>query len=258
MAREEQPDCVILDIMMPGLDGFEVCRALRDDPATSEISIVMLTAKATTAAKVEGFSAGADDFVTKPFDPVELQLRVSHTMQRRRAMREVSPLTGLPGHIATARELDRRIRTDPRPFGLIHADLDNLTAFSIRHGFVRGDDAITLTADALKECADRAASGFLGHIGGDDFVVICEPAEVEPLCRCIVRGFDHRMDEFARGLGPSDRRGANLTLSLGAVRSTTRHFESHTEATAVAEEMKALAKRTPGTNYEIDRRGRIL
>jgi DNA-binding response OmpR family regulator len=104
-----RPSLILLDVMMPGLDGFEVCRRLRADPRTSHIPVIFLTAKSMTADKVVGLTAGADDYVLKPFDPVELIARVRTTLQRAAELRATSPLTGLPGNHRIGIEISRRL-----------------------------------------------------------------------------------------------------------------------------------------------------
>ena len=84
MAREKRPDLIVLDLMLPGMNGHEVCRALKGDPNTEVIPIVMLTAKGEPKERVKGLELGADDYVTKPFSPRELVLRVQALLKRHR------------------------------------------------------------------------------------------------------------------------------------------------------------------------------
>src|SRR6266536_1623088 len=144
-ALEIRPDLILLDVMMPGLDGFEVAQRLRRDPRTSSSSIIMLTAKALSADKVLGLSSGADDYIIKPFDPVELLARVKGTLRRAREMRALSPLTGFPGNIRIQDEIQRRV-AEEMPFALLYADLDYFKAYNDFYGFVRGDRAIQTLA----------------------------------------------------------------------------------------------------------------
>src|SRR5439155_6681869 len=150
-AVEIRPDLVLLDVMMPKLDGFEVAQRLRRDPRTSSSSIIMLTAKALSSDKVLGLSSGADDYIIKPFDPVELLARVKGTLRRAREMRALSPLTGLPGNIRIQEEIRRLVSEDPQSFGVLYADLDNFKAYNDHYGFVRGDRAIQSTARIATE-----------------------------------------------------------------------------------------------------------
>src|ERR671925_360372 len=103
-----RPDLVLLDVMMPRIDGFEVAQRLRRNPQTASTSIIMLTAKALSTDKVLGLTAGADDYIIKPFDPIELLARVKGTLRRAKEMRNLSPLTGLPGNIRIQEEIERR------------------------------------------------------------------------------------------------------------------------------------------------------
>src|SRR5436309_7142784 len=166
-AVELRPDLVLLDVMMPKLDGFEVAQRLRRDPRTSASSIIMLTATALSSDKVLGLSAGADDYIIKPFDPVELLARVKGTLRRAREMRALSPLTGLPGNIRVQEEIRRRV-SEENPFALLYADLDHFKSYNDHYGFVRGDRAIQMVARLCMEMAQEVGGQevFVGHVGG--------------------------------------------------------------------------------------------
>src|SRR5256712_4501496 len=190
-AVELRPDLVLLDVMMPKLDGFEVAQRLRRDPRTSSSSIIMLTAKALSSDKVMGLTQGADDYIIKPFDPVELLARVKGTLRRAREMRALSPLTGLPGSVRIQEEIRRHVSED-RPFALLHADLDYFKAYNDHYGFVRGDRAIQALAKLSSEVVQEVAGleGFVGHVGGDDFLIILRPELAEDAAAKLCRRFD--------------------------------------------------------------------
>ena len=114
-----RPDLVLLDVMMPRIDGFEVAHRLRRNPQTSNTSIIMLTAKALATDKVLGLTAGADDYIIKPFDPIELLARVKGTLRRAKEMRNLSPLTGLPGNIRIQEEIERMVREESAVRGAV-------------------------------------------------------------------------------------------------------------------------------------------
>jgi len=178
----ELPDLALLDVMMPHIDGVELCRRLRSDPLTASLPVIMLTAKSLSVDKVVGLTAGADDYIIKPFDTLELIARVRSTLRRNAEMRAVSPLTGLPGNYRINEEIASRALGDQH-FAVCHVDLDNFKAFNDRYGWLRGDDVITLLAAALKSAGAEVGlpQPFIGHVGGDDFVVICRPDQVEDL-----------------------------------------------------------------------------
>ena len=263
-----QPDLILLDVMMPRLDGYEVCKRLRYDPRTANASIIMLTAKSLSAEKVLGLTAGADDYIAKPFDPPELVARVASALRRSRQMREVSPLTGLPGNFQISFELDRLISDPTSRFAVVYADLDNFKAYNDHYGFLRGDEAIKTTARVLTQAQSRHPTepDFTGHIGGDDFVLLTSPDIAPDLCEDIVDSFDavvatlYDPEDRARGcIAVADRQGKLhsyplLSISLGVATTGHRRIGSQWEASSIATEMKTLAKRAAGSSFEIDRR----
>jgi diguanylate cyclase (GGDEF)-like protein len=266
-AIELRPDLVLLDVMMPKLDGFEVAQRLRRDPRTSSSSIIMLTAKALSSDKVLGLSSGADDYIIKPFDPVELLARVKGTLRRAREMRALSPLTGLPGNIRVQEEIRRRV-TEDQPFALLYADLDHFKAYNDNYGFVRGDRAIQALARLVTETVHEVAgpAGFVGHVGGDDFVILVDPEQAELVAKTLCERFDEQArslydpaDAQRGSIEVRDRQGnlksfPLLTLSVGVATTENRRFAHYGEAVAVATEMKQFAKSQVGSSFAVDRR----
>jgi diguanylate cyclase (GGDEF)-like protein len=267
-AFEVRPDLVLLDVTMPKMDGFEVAQRLRADQRTSNVSIIMLTARALSVDKVLGLTAGADDYVIKPCDPIELVARVKGTLRRAREMKAMSPLTGLPGNVRIQEELHNLIR-DGKPFALLYADLDNFKAYNDHYGFLRGDEALRLTARALQESAMEVAGEetFVGHVGGDDFVVVSSPEDAEQICETIVQRFDQAVPDLYE---PKDRERGYIeienrrkeveqfplmSISIGVATTDRRTFSHHGEAIAVAGELKEFSKRTKGSSFAVDRRG---
>ncbi len=169
--KDLRPDIVLLDIMMPGMDGLEVCRLMRDNPGTRNIPVIMLTAKAQLKDKLEGMESGADDYVTKPFDPLELQARIEMHLRRYLRESDMSPITELPGNKAIDRELETRLASGGR-FAFCYADLDDFKAYNDYYGFHAGSEVIRMTGNVLAEAirAQGSADDFLGHVGGDHFL----------------------------------------------------------------------------------------
>ena len=262
------PDVCLLDVMMPIMDGMSALKLLRRHPAVANTSIIMLTARALMEDRVQGLEFGADDYITKPFDLTELTARINAVLRRSQAMRDVSPLTGLPGNFRIATTIDDRIKLDGDPFAIAWVDLDHFKAFNDHYGFMRGDQVIKFTAhvllEALAELEDSDA--FVGHIGGDDFVGVLAAQDAEKFCKSVTRMFDESILDFydttdaLRGsVDVVDRRGERhsfpvVSISLGVVTNSYRAINSQWEASAVAVEMKEFAKRQSGSSYEIDRR----
>jgi diguanylate cyclase (GGDEF)-like protein len=267
-ASEIRPDLVLLDVMMPRIDGFEVAQRLRRSPQTANTSIIMLTAKALSADKVTGLQSGADDYIIKPFDPIELLARVKGTLRRAKEMRNLSPLTGLPGNIRIQEEIERQVR-DGEPFSVLYCDLDNFKAYNDQKGFVRGDRLIQSVARIIQDAVVEhvGTEGFVGHVGGDDFVAVLDPEPSEAVAKRICERFDEARSEFyepedlERGfVRIEDRRGVLqdiplVAVSIGIASTDRRRFAHYGEAVAVATEMKSFAKRQPGSSYAVDRRG---
>ena len=147
--KTEKPDLVILDIVMPGINGFEVCKILRSDDSNNLMPIIMLTAQENEDDKLTGLELGADDYITKPFNQRELVSRVRNTLRRIDRNRWANPLTGLRGNIEIEREIKQRIATK-QIFTVMYADIDNFKAYNDVYGYVSGDRAIKLTAEICR------------------------------------------------------------------------------------------------------------
>ena len=261
------PDLALLDVMMPKIDGIEVVRRLRSAASTASLPVIMLTSSWQPADKVVGLTAGADDYMVKPFDTLELVARVRSTLRRNADMRAVSPLTGLPGNHRINDEIELRTASGAS-FAVCHVDLDNFKAFNDRYGWLRGDDVIELLSTVLKLAGAEAGlpQPFIGHVGGDDFVVLCTPEQVEAFCRDAVDRFDagvlalHEPEDVERGfLSVVDRQGHErhyplTSVSIGVATTERRRYSDHRDVVAVANEMKTVAKARAGSAVAIDRR----
>jgi DNA-binding response OmpR family regulator len=261
------PDLVLLDIMMPKLDGFEVCQRLRADSRTKHVSVIMLTAKSLSADKVVGLTAGADDYMIKPFDPIELVARVKSALRRSREMRGLNPLTRLPGNVEVQHEVTKRV-DGGTPFALLYIDLDNFKPFNDHYGFLRGDEVIKLLGRCTIEALETYGmeGSFAGHVGGDDFVAITHPDKAESVAQDLIERFDRSVIEYydpgdaaEGGIDVPDRQGnmhryGVVTVSIGIATNALRPISSHWEASEIATEMKQFAKRDTGSSFAIDRR----
>jgi diguanylate cyclase (GGDEF)-like protein len=266
-AVERCPDLVLADVMMPNMDGFELVRRLRGDPRTEGTSIILVTARGLQADKLRGLTAGADDYIVKPFDNEELLARVAGALRRAEYMRSQSPLTGLPGNVRIEDEIQVRVDRG-EAFAVLYLDLDNFKAYSDRYGFVRGDEALRQTGLSIRDTAKGVAgpTTFVGHIGGDDFVVVCDPERAEAVAREVIRRFDELVpamydeDDRVRGsIEAEDRRGNRqtfplLSISIGIASTEARAFAHRAEAVEVATELKNYAKREGRSSYALDRR----
>ncbi len=263
-AQLMMPDLLLIDVMMPGMDGYEALRQLRNDTRTAHIPAIMITARAEPTDLVYGFDSGADDYVTKPFNTSELLARVRSQI-RRAARRPVrSPLTGLAGNILITEELRFRLRREEH-FALLYADLNNFKVFNDIYGFARGDRVIRLAAEVIVASVGQGNErDFVGHIGGDDFAIITVPARIEPICQRVLADFGQQVrdlydaEDLARGhIEGYDRQGAYqrfpiTTLAIGGVTNRQEQFADPDAIGRRAAEMKLFAKSLSPGNYVID------
>jgi len=264
---EETPDLMLLDVMMPELDGFSLLARIRDNHLSYNLPVIMLTAKGDIPDKVKGLQEGANDYLIKPFIPDELMLRVRNMLQLSRSQRDANPLTGLPGNRAIERNLQRRL-DEGRPFGFLYVDLDNFKSFNDHYGYSRGDKLLTMLADILRRTVESHGleETFLGHIGGDDFVVIA-PGNVAPvLADELVGTFDEQVrmlyepEDWSRGyLETKDRTGnvnrvPMVSLTVAMVLDETGAYGHIGKLNDVAAELKRYGKSQPGSIVVNERR----
>jgi diguanylate cyclase (GGDEF)-like protein len=229
--------------------------------------IILLTARGLTVDKVLGLTAGADDYLVKPFDTMELVARVRATLRRNQEAREISPLTGLPGNTRIQREIVDRVNSGA-DYAVCHIDIDRFKSVNDVYGFARGDEFISALARALHRAVVEVGlpPAFLGHIGGDDFIVLCGVDEGEGLASEIVTRFDVRSrqlhdagDIAAGGYEAPDRRGLRgrwplATVSVGIALSDLRAFPTAAALAQAAAEMKTVAKKEREGRVAVDRR----
>jgi len=170
--RHGLPHLIVLDIMLPGIDGYEVCRTLRTQTRTSHIPIIFLTQKDERSDKLQGLELGADDYITKPFDIEELKLRVQNAIARSERESLTDPRSGLPSGRLIEDQLRKIIRRDG--WELMDIRLNYFEPFKEVYGFVAGDDVLRFTAMLLGEVVDELGTpdDFIGHPGGENFIII--------------------------------------------------------------------------------------
>jgi diguanylate cyclase (GGDEF)-like protein len=257
---EELPDLVVLDVNMPKLSGFEVCERIRENSGTCLIPIIILTSLHKTKDRITGIKLGADEYMSKPFEPLELAARVEALLRRTREFLSANPLTGLPGNVTIETEMKRRLR-DGEQFSVIYADVDHFKSFNDKYGFERGDGIIRLIAVILRSAVTELGNhnDFLGNIGGDDFVIITTKEKVAAITDKAIRNFDDiiplQYDENVRSRGylwGIDRQGKEtkfplMSLSLGTVSVEPGRFSHYAQIAERAKDFLKRAKQQPGS-----------
>lgn len=190
------PDLVLLDLMLPGMDGYEVCRQMQRDARFSHIPVIMLTAKSAIADRVSGYDRGADDYITKPFDPDELLIRVRAQI-RYRYREDRSALTGLPGNEAVKAAIEERTGNPDEDWSIVYVDIEHFTAYNEAYSFMEGDELIRQAAKSLQQAVKEKGSvgDFVGHIGGDDFVVLTTPDRSQAICNRATELFNSQVPD---------------------------------------------------------------
>jgi DNA-binding response OmpR family regulator len=225
LATVESPDLMILDVMMPKVDGMAACKKIKSDPILSRIPILMLTSLAGVDDKVKGLEAGADDYLAKPFDLRELHARVRALLRSSRRERDRSPTTHLPGPAALESAVEEQFAAK-KPFALIHAELDGFDAYVDHQGWKSGE---ALTASVGRALAVVARGLVLTHIGGDDFALVVPGGASE------VRQTVDALREAAAGVLPS-----HLEVRL---RTTVVESSAATNADGLARAMANARRR---------------
>jgi diguanylate cyclase (GGDEF)-like protein len=265
LARASPPDAIVLDAVMPYASGDEVHHALRSELATRYVPVIFVSGQHTTEEKARRLLEGADDYVTKPFDTDELVARITNAMRRSAELRALNPLSGLPGNVAISAALARALAEGGA--ACLYCDLDRFKDFNDHYGFTRGDELIVLLARLLISVAERLGPNtFLGHVGGDDFVLLVREDIAEETAQAVVREFDALAptvyDRQDRGRGyivSADRTGIDhrlpfVTVSLGIVPVTQERFADAIAVSRAATEVKEIAKRQAGSSWASDRR----
>ncbi len=250
LARQKMPNVIVLDIMLPDLDGYEVCRRLRTNLRTSHIPIIFLTQRDERSDKIHGLELGADDYITKPFDVEELRLRVRNTIKSAEIASLTSPSTGLAsGRLIEQQLRELMLRED---WGIIYLGIRGLDDFNEAYGFVAGEDVLRFTGMVLNHAVEeRGTPGdFVGHIGGNDFIVISEADRVGPLRDEIVKQFNDdvgthydfisRMQGYLVVKDDEDNalQAPLMNLAVGTLRSADGPFTDIREITEAAAEAR--------------------
>ena len=266
-ALRGRPAAVVIDGRALGEgDGLGTCRRLKADSFTGIVPTVLVTDSAPDAVQT-AFDAGADEVLTDDTAEWEVAARLQAMLRRSARDTGVHPTTRLPGTPEIEAELGRRLREGER-FAACYADLDHFKEFNDRYGYNEGDRVIRMVARLLHDVVKGMCgeAGFVGHIGGDDFLFIVSLDDVGPVCETIVETFEllvpHQYSESDQRAGyylGKDRRGQLhrvplMSLSIGVATTERRRYTEATQISRLASEMKSYAKAQPGSLYAVDRR----
>ena len=191
-ARRFRPDMIVLDVLMPNIDGYRAAEMIRADPAIGMAPIMFLSARGDTADKVRAFRSGAEDYMVKPFDAAELLARVAKALDRASARARCIADDAAPRR---RRDPSRDRAPDRRHAASVacYLDLDNLKAFNDYYGYAKANAVIRQTGDVIRYVVQKFGNSndFIGHIAGDDFVFVTSAEKADIVCRTLCDRFDH-------------------------------------------------------------------
>jgi GGDEF domain-containing protein len=261
------PCLLFVDGDNSGTVGVGLVRRLKSDAFTAIVPITTLAGTHHAEQVQSWFTSGADEVLTGLFSPAEQRSRMDAMLVRTERDVSVHPSTRLPGTTEIEREIRRRLDSN-QEFAVCYADLDHFKEFNDRYSYYDGDRVIYILSRVLHDVVKglMGARGFVGHIGGDDFIFIIPASDISPVCSEILEVFDaliplqyNDQDRRAGYFFGKDRRGQLhrvplMTLSIGIVTNRHRRFAHPAQVSELATEMKSYAKTLPGSVFVVDRR----
>jgi PleD family two-component response regulator len=246
LTRKQLPQLIVLDIMLPDMNGYDVCRELRSTTRTSHIPIIFLTQKDERSDKIAGLELGADDYITKPFDIEELKLRVKNQIERAERDNYTDPNSGLPSSSLIEEKLREMMRED-RVWSYLDIKIVSYEPFKDVYGFVAGNEVLRFMALLIGEVLDELGTpnDFVGHAGSDNFVLVSYSDKPDTLTKRLVDRFSEEVQQHysfidrERGfMMKDDERVPLMMLAVGSVSNSARRFADIREITELAAESR--------------------
>lgn len=247
--RQSMPHLIVLDIMLPDINGYEVCRQLRTTMRTSHIPVIFLTQKDERSDRLQGLELGADDYITKPFDIDELRLRVQNAITRSERESLTDPQTGLPAGRMIEDQLRYAIR-QPQGWAFLDVRINYFEAFKNVYGFIAAGDVLRFAAMLTGEVVDEdgTPNDFLGHAGSDNFVILTVEDRAEGIKQRLKERFKeevvthYNFMDRQQGyiLAPNESGKIEptpmMSLAVGVISPTSHYFADIREITELAAE----------------------
>lgn len=267
MIYEHMPNLIVLDSALPTNSGYSLCRNLKQDLMLRHIPLVMLSERKDIQERLLDLELGADDYILKPVEHTDLLARIKMSLGHTHLELDVNPLSRLPGNNSIIKRTEEILNKNLL-FAICYIDLDNFRSFNEKYGFNRGDDIIRflsgLITKVVKEYGD--AEDFIGHVGGDDFIVISHPQKVDKLCSKIIEEFDSAIPQFydeesrrQKCISREDRKGniintPIMSISIAVVSNEEKELFHIGQISRIATELKDFVKSFSGSIYFKDRR----
>lgn len=265
IALKNIPSLIVINEDAINRDCIELCRQIRKDEDNTITPVIVVSSNDSREYRMRVLNESIEYFIRKPVDEGYLYYTVKNLTRLLTINRRISPLTGLPGNVQIHAEMKKRL-LNKEEFSVLYLDLDNFKAYNDVYGFLKGDQIIEFTSNVILENVHKHGCGFVGHIGGDDFIAIVPYKEVEELCQDIISGFQNGVHKFfneddnERGyIEIANRKGIIekfplTSISIAVVVADHNRFGNVLEIGDVAAQVKHVAKSVMGNSYIIDRR----
>ena len=265
IALKNIPSLIVINEDAIDRDVIELCRQIRKDEDNTITPVIVVSSNGTRDHRMRILNESIEYFIKKPVDEGYLYYTVKNLTRLLTINRRISPLTGLPGNVQIHAEMRKKL-LNKEEFSVLYIDLDNFKAYNDVYGFLKGDEMIEFTANTIIDAVHKCGSGFIGHIGGDDFISIVPYKEVENLCKEIIAQFEAGVSKYftdednEKGyIEIANRRGIIekfplTSLSIAVVVADNNRFANILEIGDVAAQVKHVAKSVIGSSYIIDRR----
>ena len=267
-AHRQPPDLIISQAQFPDLGHGSICRLLAEDSQTRHIPVLLTSTRRRRQDVLSALEAGADDYLTKPLDFQEVVAHAQALIRRAQLKPALSPLTGLPGNLIIEQEIRRLVMPGQGLFAVLYFDLNHFKAYNDVYGFPAGDEALRRLARLLSAVVTELGNptDLVGHIGGDDFVVLSTPDRSDAIAQRLIADFDRQAPELYT---PADRRKGYITtkdrqgiikkipllsVAIAIVHNQHRPITNHWEIGELGAELKHAAKTHSGSAYVKDQR----
>ncbi|MBI5418217.1 diguanylate cyclase [Candidatus Poribacteria bacterium] len=264
---QDTPNLIITDSKLSAIDDVKLETKLKNDPRLSHLPIIMLIEKYDDDMAIESLKNGIDDFIIKPFKEEELLAKIHLMLFKFNRGIDINPLTSLPGNNSIKEYIEKEIFNN-KSFAVCFLDIDHFKSFNDKYGFARGDEALKLCAQILSKALKKHyhRDDFIGHIGGDDFVIITSPGRVKLICDEIISQFDENIktvynkEDISNGYIISKNRQGHtakfsiMSISIGVVTNEKRKIIHSIQVSEIGNELKKYAKSFGKSNYVIDKR----
>lgn len=265
LALKNIPSLIVINEDAINIDVIDVCKKIRKDEDNKITPVIVVSSNGDREHRLKILHESIEYFIKKPVDEGYLYYTVKNLTRLLAINRRMSPLTGLPGNVQINSELKKHLMKGDE-FSVLYLDLDNFKAYNDVYGFLKGDEIIESTANIIINAVHEFGNGFVGHIGGDDFIVIVPYKDVDKLCQSIIMNFDNRVNYFYNEkdnkngyIEVANRKGIIekfplTSISIAVVVADKGRFLNILEIGDTAAQVKHAVKSVMGSSYAVDRR----